>query len=330
MADRALVFEGAQIGVETVEGTPVACNKQLQASSLIFAPAADVDVFAPMGQKDDTLAILNREWSTGAITGRPSFSELQYLLSSLIGAAVITTPATGVTARDWDWTPGNTTPDAPKSLTVQNGQPGAGLADQVAGVRVNGLAFTFSRNGGVDMSGDAIGRAILNAQTLTPTPTVLTAVPIAPGMCSVYADSAFAGLGVTQELRDFSVGFEVGGRYAPIWPLNAALTSFDGFTELKPTKSFKVTLGNDAAGQAFFAKMRAGTRTFFRLEAVGPIIELALSYLFRIDVCAVVSAAPSKADVEGLSTLDWTFVPVFDAALGASYKIKLRNTASAL
>lgn len=330
MADRAAVFEGNQIGVETVYGTSVPADKQLTGMNIQLTPVGEVDAYGPMGQKYNTLAILNREWSTGDISGRPTYTEVVYPLSSVLTTAVITTPATGVTARDWDWTPANTGPDTPKSFTVEQGQPGAGLADKVTGLRVNELGFKFSRTAGVEMSGAAIARAILIAQTLTAAPTAIDLVPVAPGQVSVYIDDTVGALGTTKLLRDFSAEFQIGDRYSPVWPLNAALTSFDALTELKPKASVKLTLGNDTAGQAFLATMRTGAKKFIRIEAVGPIIELALPYLFRIDICALVSDAPSKGDVDGLSTLDWPFTPAYDATLGAAFKIKVRNTLTAL
>lgn len=330
MPDRALVFEGNQIGVETVPGTSVPADKQLTAMNIALSPAAEVDVYGPMGMKYDTLSILNREWAAGDISGRPTFTELVYPLSSVLTAPVITTPATGVTARDWDWTPANTAPDTPKTFTIEQGQPGSGLADKATGLIVTELGLTFSRTGGVEMSGSALARAILTGQTLTATPTAIPLVPIAPGMVSVYVDDTAAALGTTKLLRDFSAEWRVGDRYNPIWPLNAALASFDGTIEAKPTPTLSLTLGNDAVGQGFLTTMRTGAKKFVRLEAVGGIIETALTYLLRIDCCAIVSDAPSKGDVDGLSTLDWSFRLAYDATFGAAMKLKLRNTLTAL
>lgn len=330
MADRALVFEGAQIGVETVYGTSVAANKKLQAMDITLSPAGEVDVYGPQGQKYDTLSILNREWATGDVGGRPSYTELQYPLSSVLTTAVITTPAGGTLSRDWDWTPANTAPDTPKSFTVERGQPGAGLADKVTGFVLTELGFTFSRTGGVDMSGTGIARALQTGQTLTSSPTALALTPVAPGQVSVYVDDTFAALGTTKLLRDFSAEFRIGDRFAPVWPLNAALTSFDAVIETKPTTSLALTLGNDTVGQGYLATMRGGAKKYVRIEAVGPIIETTIPYLFRIDACVVVADAPSGGDVDGLSTLDWTFTPIYDATMGAAFTVKLRNTATAL
>src|SRR6476469_9047878 len=107
MADRALVFEGNQIGLESTYGTQVAADKKLTAMNIALSPAAEVDVYGPMGQKFDTLSILNREWATADISGKPTFTEIVYPLSSVLTTAALTTPATGVTARLWTFTPAN-------------------------------------------------------------------------------------------------------------------------------------------------------------------------------------------------------------------------------
>ena len=330
MADRALVFEGNQLGLESTYGVSVAADKKLTAMNIALSPSAEVDVYGPMGQKFDTLSILNREWATGTITGKPTFTEIVYPLSSVLTTAVITTPATGVTARDWTFTPANATADTPKSFTIEVGQAGAGLADKATGLRVTELTLAFSRTGGVDMTGSAIARAITTGQTLTAAPTTIALVPVAPGMVSVYVDDTAAALGTTKLLRDFSAEFSIGDRYNPVWPLNAALTSFDALIETKPTATLKLTLGNDTVGQAFLTTMRSGAKKYVRIEAIGSIIELALSYTLRIDMCAIVADGPSAGDVDGLSTLDWSFRLAYDATIGSAFTCMVRNALTAL
>lgn len=331
MADRALVFEGAQIRTEATYGVdPASGTKLLTAMNIALSPAAEVDVYGPMGQKFDSLSILNREWAEADITGRPTFTEIVYPLSSVLTTAVITTPATGTTSRDWDFTPSNTTADTPKSFTVETGQAGAGNADKVTGLRVNELTLTFSRTDGVEMTGSAIARAVATGQTLTGSPTTIALVPVAPGMVSVYVDDTVGALGTTKLLRDFTAELSITDRYSPVWPLNGALTSFDALIETKPTLGLNLTLGNDTVGQGFLTTMRTGARKYVRIEAIGSIIEAALTYLLRIDCCAIVAEGPSKSDVEGLSTLDWSFRLAHDTTIGSALTVKVRNTLTAL
>lgn len=330
MADRAVVYEVNQIGVESTPGTSVAANKLLQAMSIALAPAAEVDVYGPMGQKYDTLSILNREWSEGDVDGRPTYDELIYPLSGLLTAAVITTPGGGTLSRDWTFSPSSTAADAPKTYTLEQGQAGAGLAEKATYLQFTELGLTFSRTGGVEMSGNAIARAIQTGQTLTATPTAVPLIPIAPGQVSVYVDDTAAGLGTTKLLRDFSVEWRVGDRFNPIWPLNAALSSYDAVVETKPTPTLTMMLGNDTVGQGYLTTMRTGAKKFVRVEAIGPIIEAAITYKLRIDLCVLVSDAPSKDDVEGLSTLEWSFRVAHDATWGKAMSVVLTNTQTSL
>jgi hypothetical protein len=330
VADRALVYEVNQIGVETVPGTSVAANKLLQAMHIALATAAEVDMYGPSGQKYDTLSILNREWSSGDVSGRPTYTEIVYPLSSVLTAAVITTPSGGTTSRDWTFTPSSTAADAPKTFTIEQGQAGAGLAEKATYMILREFGLTFSRTGGVEMTGSAIARALVTGQTLTATPTAIPLIPIAPGQVSVYVDDTSAALGTTKLTRDFSAEFSIGDRYNPVWPLNAALSSYDATIESKPTASLKLTLGNDTVGQGFLTTMRAGSKKFVRVEAIGPVIETTITYKLRIDMCCLVSDAPDKGDVDGLSTLDWTFRIAHDPTFGQAMQVVATNTLTAL
>ncbi|HEV8639447.1 MAG TPA: hypothetical protein VG370_35000 [Chloroflexota bacterium] len=330
MVDRAVVFEVNQLGLESTPGTSVAADKLMQAMHVALAPAAEVETYGPMGQKYDTLSILNREWSAGAVTGKPTYTEIVYPLSSVLTTAVITTPGGGTLSRDWTWTPSSTAADTPKTFTIEQGQAGSGLAEKATYLIFTELGLSFSRTGGVEMTGSAIARAIATGQTLTGSPTAIALVPIAPGQVSVYVDDTSAALGTTKLLRDFVAEFTIGDRFNPVWPLNAALTSFDATVEAKPTATLKLTLGNDTAGQAFLATMRTGASKFVRIEAIGALIEGAIPYKLRIDCHCLVADAPDKGDVEGLSTLEWTFRVAHNAAWGRALQVVVTNALTGL
>jgi hypothetical protein len=329
--DRALVYETNQLRVEATPGTdPGSGTKLLQAMHIALAPAGEVDMWGPMGQKYDTLSILNREWSAGDVSGKPTYTEIVYPLASVLTTPVITTPAGGTTSRDWTFTPSSTAADTPKTFTVEQGQAGAGLAEKATYVILREMGLTFSRTGGTDMKGAAIGRTLALGQTLTASPTAIPLIPIAPGQVSIYADDTAAALGTTKLLRDFSAEWSIGSRFNPIWPLNAAVTSFDGTIEARPTASLKLTLGNDAVGQAYLTSMRTGAQKFIRIEAIGAVIELAITYKLRIDMNVLVESAPSKSDVDGLSTLDWTFRIAHDPTWAKAMQIVVTNSLTAL
>lgn len=156
--DRALVAERRQLGVETTPGTAVPTTKLLQAMSFDLRPDAEIDVYGPDGQKYDTVTILNKEWTSFPISGRPTYTELVYPLSGVLGAPVITTPGGATLARKWVWTPQVSAPDAVSTFTLMQGVPGGTAAERAAFGLITELGLQFSRNGGNEMSGAGIAR----------------------------------------------------------------------------------------------------------------------------------------------------------------------------
>lgn len=168
--------------------------------------------------------------------------------------------------------------------------------------------------------------------TATPggAPSSTALIPISPSEVSVYLDDSAAALGTTKLLRDFTVGFEIADLFNPVWPLNAAKPSFDGHVITKPNPTATLSVGNDAVGRQLVDVMRSGATKYMRVEGVGPLVEAGQSYLFRIDLAGKISDAPSMADADGVSTLDWTMRMVHDSVWNAGAKFLLRNSIASL
>lgn len=331
MADRAIVYEANQLRVEATPGTdPGTGTKLMGALNFDLAVEADLDVFGPMGQKFDTLSVLNREWVSGGVTGRPTYTEIIYPLSSIMATPITTTPGGATTARQHVFEISNASADAYKTFTLERGQQGAGLGEKSTNVALTELGITVSRDSGMDMSGNAIGRAMTTGVTTDAAPTAIDLVPIMPGQVSVYLDDTAAGIGTTKLLRDFEIEWRIGDRRAPIWPINAALVSYDGTIETRPAPTVRLTLGNDTVGQGILTTMRNGAKKFVRIEAIGPLIETTITYKLTIDACLVVSTAPGRGDTNGLSTLDWTFRIARDATWGHACIITVVNNLASL
>jgi len=150
-------------------------------------------------------------------------------------------------------------------------------------------------------------------------------VPIAPGQVDVFMDDTYAALGTSQLLRDFVVEFSFGDRRNPIWPLNTALSSFDGTVEIKPNPTLSLKLGNDPKGRSLYTTIRTGGRKYVRVTATGPTIEAAISYKLTFDACVIVSDSPSSDDEDGLSTLTIPFRCVYDQTANLWMKAELIN-----
>lgn len=84
MAERATIFQKSQLGVESTPGTNVAATKILQATTIQPAIKGQTKKFRPMGSKFATLSALGKEWSEAKIEGQASYTDLMYLLASLM------------------------------------------------------------------------------------------------------------------------------------------------------------------------------------------------------------------------------------------------------
>jgi hypothetical protein len=166
--DIALVHRVDQIGVEALgaPGVAVPTTRLLQALSLEVSPAFEINVFGPSGQKADTLAIMNKEWAAGDVSGTPTYDELIYPFASVLGNAVVDTPPGGTVARRWLFAPRPVARDLCRTFTHQKGRPGGNDATRSTGLIFTAFGFSLSKSGGTSLSGSVIGTAQLQEQTL--------------------------------------------------------------------------------------------------------------------------------------------------------------------
>jgi hypothetical protein len=332
MPDRYPVSEVVQIGVESTIGTAVVPTVQFGGLSIELDTEAEFDSFSPAGQIPGSIVAPRQEWSSGQLSGYPTYTEMQYPLSNLLGAAVITTPTGATLARQWVWTPSASTPWVPKSWTVRRGVAG-GTAEEASYALLSGLGLEFSRTATPSISGDLFARRLDYAATLATTGiTVPALVPILPAEGDIWLDATGAGLGTTKLLRDFAFSFSIADLLGPIWPINSSFNSFAAHGVQKPTLEAMLRMGNDAAGTALVANMRAGSSVFCRYKATSAaFIEGATPYSLTIDLALKVKSAPARGDEDGLlSTLEWTFENVYDATWGSWMKVTLINGSAAL
>lgn len=327
MPERAAVFEGIQIGVETTPGTSVAANKKLTALSIEPSPNAEIAQFAPMGSKHNTITALGKEWVLAALAGKPTFTEIVYPLSSVITTPVITTPGGGTTSRDWTFTPAGSAADTPKTFTVEAGS--SLRAHKFTHGMVDEFTLAFNR-GEVDLSGSLFGQALTDGITLTASPTTIALTPVLAKQFSVYVDATAGGLGTTKLLRVIDGEFKIGSRFGQVWPVDAAQASFAAYVEIKPEVTLRLSLAADAAGMAYLTNMRNATRSFIRVEAIGAVIEAAITYKLRIDMAGEVINAGGFKVSDGLYVVDWTWSAMEDSGWGKAYQVVVTNTLTAL
>ena len=334
MPDRASVLEVIELGVESVPGTAVPSSMKLQALAMDLDTAIQFDRIAPSGDLFDTISAPRQEYATGSLSGYPSYPELAWVFSNVLGAATITTPSGATTARRWFWKPSSSVPWTPRTWTIRRGVAG-NTAESAAYGLLTGVGMSFSATAQPTVSGDLFARALDYTATVGATGlTIPSLVPILPAQVCVYLDPTFAALGTTRLTRDFTAAFEIVGLNGPFWPLDCTLTSFGGHVPLKPdTTTATLQLGNDTQGRALVTNMRAGTTQYVRIEATGPQIDPGpppVPHRLRVDMAVKVVDAPSRGDADGLSTLEWSFGLFDDPTFGGAISITLDTNVATL
>lgn len=326
MPERASIFTGVQIGKETTPGTGVAAGKKLLATSFEVGANPDVQTFTPNGYKFATIATLNREWVEGSIDGQMSYTDVCYLLASLISDD---TPATvGTTGKEYVFTSDSDGPDTPLTYTVEQGS--SVRAHKFTNGLVTGITLSFDKDG-TKVDGTIIGTALQDAITLTAAPTEIDLVPVMRTQIGVKLADTQAGLGAAAYLtRVLSAEWSLTDRFKPVWTLNRS-TSWDTFIEAKPKGRVKFMVAADAAGMALLTNMRAGTTKFIRIAAIGPVIGAGpATYELEIDTAIKITDMSDLHDEDGLFVAEWTAEFAHDITWGKSFSVRVVNGLASL
>lgn len=173
--ERASIFQSIKLAPEAVPGTaPTSGYKKLTALGLTPTINPIVNSYRPAGQKYTTVTALNKEDSTWALDGIPTFTEIVYPLSSVLTEALITAAGgttsaaagsrvMGADGTHWFFKPSAIDADAPISFTAYKGSIVA--AERASFMRVDSLTLTFNRNEST-LRGSAMARALEASQSM--------------------------------------------------------------------------------------------------------------------------------------------------------------------
>lgn len=329
MPERASVFNAVQIGRETTPGTaPVSgANRLLASMDLLPTPNIGVDIYRPNGIKYPTVAVAGKDLTLYQLSGKPTYTEIVYPLSSLLGAATITGPnADG--AYTWTWNPSSTGADSFVSYQLQRGSSVG--AEQSLFTIFSQLGLSFDRDR-ADLSGAAFGLAQSTGVTLTAAPTSLALVPISPKDLSLFVDTTSAGLGTTRMTRLLRGNWQFGqSKYNPLWAVDQTQASFAAIVESTPGAQFSALFEADTTGLGFLANVRAGDTRFVRIRANGPLIAGASSYTFTIDMAAKFGTPSQYRDEQGVYAIEYPWNLMHDPGWTRAMQVTLITTVSAL
>lgn len=324
MAERASIFSTVQIAVEGTPGTdPNAGYKQLSALTLEPGVKVEIEKYRASGQKFPTVAALNKEWTEAKLGGPITYTEIIYLLSSLVSYAA----PTGTPGKVWVFEPGLTAASTVKTFSVEQGD--ATRAHEFTYGVVRELTLKFGRDG-CDLDGTMIGRALADGITKTAGATVIAPQVVMPTQVSVKLADTWAGLGAAPVLtRVISTQWSMADRFGPVWALDG--TTYPAATvETEPKVEVKLKLQADAAGMALLANMRAGTTKYMRTEATGALISGADYHKLTIDTaCKVMDVSPFE-DSDGVFAIEWTMNGFYDATATKTTEITVINSLTAL
>lgn len=324
MADYpATVYQGIQVGVEATPGTPVPANKKLLAVSMKPSPQVESAPFRAMGNKYASFVSPNKEWSSINIEGKPTFNEIVYLLASLLHYQVPVQQGVS-TAYKWTFVSNTSSEDVGKTFTIEQGD--ADSAWQVAGVRVSGLTFSFSRNQ-ISVNGNGVGEKFTTGITLTASPTSLAPLPILPTMLKFYMADSQAGLAsATAMTNAFELEWSLTDKFGLAWPVGQDPVAVEGV----PNASSRIKVATNPAGMALIAALRTATTKWIRVEAIGKTIADTYNHKFTLDFPAQIQSIGDPADHENVYTVDYGLLPIHDSTWAKSMNLEVTTDLAAL
>lgn len=328
MPERSSILQGLQLGVETTPGTGVAANKSFSSIGIGAAVSVDMQRFRPMGSKFATVVTPGKEWTESKIEGVGSYTELTYLLASVLKDPGAPTTV-DTTARLYTFVPASKAEDTVKTYTIEQG--GSVRAHKWSYGIVTDLSLEFTRDG-IDVAGTVLGQRLQDGITLTGAPTAIQEKPMLPTDVDVYLDTSSAGLGTTKLTRVLKASIKIGSRFNPVWVLNTANTSFVATVEGEPDAEIEITVEADSAGMALLTTMRNGTTQFLRIASISPDLAGSATAKYQLiwDAAVKIKDVSDFSDEDGVYAITWTLEMVHDGTWAKAMTVGIQNQLTAL
>lgn len=160
MAERAMIFELSQIGVEALAtpGTAVQATKTIAGYSVTVTPNPTAKTFTPKGYKFPTVGVLIKEQTDLKVDGIGTYNEMVYPLASVLTDPVITTPGGGTLSRLWTYTMSTTAPDSQRTFSMELGS-NAIRSFHLRNCLFTDFGLTFNRKDVVKIAGTMLAQA---------------------------------------------------------------------------------------------------------------------------------------------------------------------------
>lgn len=321
--EKASIFQGAQIGVETTPGVAAPANKKLMTVSVNTGYRGESKTVRPSGYKYATASYPLKEWGGFSINGDMTYNELVYILAGLLDHSAPTQQG-ATPAYKWTFDSLTSEGDDTKSFTIEQGDENS--AWRLVGARYTGVTLNFSRTGAT-IQGDGIGTEFEEGITLTPNPTELDPIMVLPTQLKLYAADTMTGLNSAQALtRSFSFEWSVTNKLGLAWPIGTAPFAI----ESEPTNTAKIRLATDTYGMSYINDLRDAKTKWFKLVAIGPTISGVEKHKLTLTFPAKVEGVGDFTDMDNVFVVDYSLKPIHDADWGKSLEIEIISDVSAL
>lgn len=309
---------------------PSTANYRFPTLNVPLVPAGgNVQHYRHAGGKQVGSVGMGDLWSEGSNTSGIDYNELTFIAASNILNAAPS--GSGPYTRTFSQNPDQ--PDSVATYVAERGSNGA--KKTYTGIQFPDLGFHFERTGASTMTYRAIGKLMgLSDGSLTSSSGV-TQQPVPSIKSGLWLGTSYANL-VASATRltpyGFSLDFHNNNRFSPDFAMDDSLVSYFTMTEGEADTGGSATIGfdvnsaeTDFAGPFTLAKLQAGTQIFIRV-----LNTIDANYSLTLDMCCVLDAPPTEAQVGNIAAYTFPFVCVPDATDNRAFKLILKNQQAAI
>lgn len=324
MSERASVFEGVQIGVETSPGTGGTADLIMEAFGWLPSKQGKVETFRPEGMKYTTISSTGKQHTKWKIDGILDYVNVLYLLRGLMHMEADPVQQGATTAYLWTFT--SQTSDADENVTYQIERGSSVKAARYAYNLVTGLGFSFgAEDAMVKLSGEAIGQKPTRGITMTTPTTGVAAVPALPGHFVVKYATTKAGLsGASAMTRLLALEWGNKAKSNPVFNISAS-PSYVAHAEIAPALDGSLTVEADTEGEAIETYAEAATPLWLNIKATGGLIATPYYYYIDITMPFVAKTLGDASDSNGVWALKFGIDGRHDAVDGKAIEIKVMS-----
>jgi hypothetical protein len=335
--ERTAVNAHLQFGAEalTALGTSVAASKLVQCYDAVFQPMGDTIFYRPTGRKYPNTQEQNDEWVDGTWGGTFDYNGLPYILAGVMGSVAPVAHGPSVTAKDWIYIPPVSGSVVPQTYTIEQGDTST-RAHKSSYTLFNDFGYTLTRKS-TAITAKSIGLPLVDAITMTSTPTAVALSPVPGKQLSVFLDTTSGGLGATKLLKTLRVVYQMSSIYTPFWPINAATAGFTAHVDTAPAATIKLLMEADSVGMTRLTDWEAGTTYFLRVQAQGTVAiatdGTGSSNIFNTisHDMAIKFGAPSQfQDNDGVFAIEWPATIVEDSGWTKAQTLTVTNLITGL